>query len=604
MILQSIKYKTFSLLTILGMACTGCYSDAPSLPGGEEPDAPASDPDMVTLCLNISFDSQNGKTRADNEPDRYDDPSGDFEKLSTLRVIIVRNYKEEPAEDGYGVFQTGIVEDNRMVLTSDLGRPLYDNLEFKVIANEYKRIYLIANEQYLTAPDASLTAPQTYDTATKYLESFKGGDAGKEAGPIDLSSLSQWTVSVPDLTSSLNQITGYAGGLFSPSPSRRLPLTEFFDIEVKRTDEADDLFYSHLFLTRAAAKAVFYLNTSDNFAGDGVKNTFIRAIRLNGVGTTEYVFPNSTEYSPSKNDLISYTSEDLPASTLKKEAYITTFETPLSNREVSYLLNGLNEEIKKPVSGPKAINSTPIYFPESILKTGQNYTVEVQLSSGTWVEAPLQPQKNESGNQINNYNILEITKKDGTHHEAIARNTFLPIELNFDGAMNLTVNVLPWDREAYYVDFTANIGFNSGDYLSFTGTAGQSGDYLLLDKPTAQLVLNYGKAAQGRFFIASPADTRWDAYLITTGGTTDAIQFQIPDPKDSSKTINTTHISGIVGKNEAKFGIVATVAPGASQNSAQLMVIVTLANGTPVVANIIEDWHASSDRLTIIENPK
>lgn len=599
MMLKSIRYKALSLLAVLGVACAGCHSDTPCPPGVVEPDVPVPDPDKVTLCLNVSFEGQDGQTRADNDPDRYDDPSGDFEKISTLRVIIVRNYTEQPAENG-GVFQTGIVEDNRMVVTNDQGRPIYDNLEFKVIANEYKRIYLIANEKYLTAPDASLTVPETYDSASKFLDSFKGGEAGEKAGPVDLSSLTEWTVSVPGLTSSMSQIVGYGNGLFSPSSSRRLPLTEFFDVNVKRANEVNDQFYSHLFMTRAAAKAVFYLNTSDNFEvneGESIENTYIRAIRLTGVGTTEYVFPNSTEYFPSKKDLTQYTSEDRPANSPKKEAYVTTFKTPASNREVDYLISDVNAEIKKPAGGePRAITS-PIYFPESILDPGQNYTVEVQLNNGTWLTAHLDAESLK-------HNILTI--KDGdTEREAIARNTYLPIELNFDGAMNLTVNVLPWNRENYYVDYTANVGFGDEGFLAFTGTEGQTGDYLLLDRTAAQLVLNYGKVAHGSFYIASPVDARWDAYLITTGGTTDAIQFQVPDPADASKTITTTHISGIVGRDKAEFGIVATVAPGDSQNSAQLMVIVTLANGTPVLANVInKNWETDADRLTIIENPK
>ena len=84
----------------MGAVCAGCHSDAPCTPGGEEPEVPVPDPEKVTLCLNVSFDGQTGQTRAENDPDRYDDPSGDFEKISTLRVIIVRNFKEEAVPNG------------------------------------------------------------------------------------------------------------------------------------------------------------------------------------------------------------------------------------------------------------------------------------------------------------------------------------------------------------------------------------------------------------------------------------------------------------------------------------------------------------------------
>ncbi|MDE7347140.1 MAG: hypothetical protein K2N48_10445 [Muribaculaceae bacterium] len=576
--------KSLYLSAVLAvLVAGGCrHSDDPLPPAVEDPET--IDPDKLMLCLNVTFDGQDGSTRAD-EPDRYEDPSGDFEKISTLRVIIVRNM----SADG----KYGIVEANRLVMTNDAGHPINDNLEFKVIANEQKRIYIVANEDYLTAPEGFEGSP------ANFLDSFRARNSKDDSEVFsDLTALTDWTVSVPGLTPAMTQINGYAGGLFSPSPSRRLPLTEFFDIEVNRTDEVDDQFYSHLFITRTAAKAVFYLNTSDNFAvaeGEAIQNTSIRAITLTGVGTTEYVFPNKTEYSTPKDELIDYTTEDHPASL--KDAYITTFATPAGNREVTYLINDVNAQITKPADGKARSITSPIYFPESILEPGQHYSVGVQLNNGTWLSAPLDAESLQ-------HNILTI--KDGdVERDAIARNTYLPIELYFDGAMDLTVNVLPWNREDYYVDYTANVGFGDEGFLNISGTEGQTGDYLLLDKEAAQLVLNYGKVAHGSFYIASPVDAKWDAYLITTGGATDAIQFQIPDPSDSSKTITTTHLSGIAGDGKrAEFGIVATVAPGDSQNSAQLMVIVTLANGTPVVANVIKNWDTDADRLTIIENPK
>lgn len=597
MIFPGIKYYAIAAAICIGLACGGCRTqDDPCPPEG--PDSPAETPEMVTLCLDVAVEGEELQTRAEgdeedptvtadeNAPDRYEDPTGDFEKISTLRVIIVHNLNADKT--------SGTVEANRLVRTNDAGRPVQSDMEFKVVANELKRIYLVANENFITS------TPDGFNSPSAFLDSFKAPVNGKEGTRYDLTNLANWTVSLPGISSETTQIVGYGNGLFSPSLSTRLPLSEFFDLEVKRENEVEDQFYSRLFLTRAAAKAMFYLNTGDNFAvtdESEIKNTRITAISLSGVGTTEYVFPNSAEYNPSKEDIISLAPTDRPLTT--KEVYIKNFATPASNREITYVIDGLNIEIKKPANGAVAMLSTPIYFPESILAPGENYIVGVRLSNGKWIYAPL----NEESKR---HNILTIKDNDGLEHDAIARNTYLPIELNFDGAMNLTVNVLPWNREAYYVDYTANVGFGTeADFLTITGTEGQTGDFLLLDTEAAQLVLNYGKVAHGSFYIASPVDARWDAYMITTGGATDAIQFQIPDPTDPRKTITTTHISGIVGKDKAEFGIVATVAPGDSQNSAQLMVIVTLANGTPVVANVInKEWETDADRLTIIENPK
>lgn len=585
MIIKRIITKSLYLLAALALlGVGGCrHSDDPCPPQAEDPEV--IDPDKLMLCLNVSFDTQNDATRAgEPDPDDYYSASGDFEKIRTMRVIIIRNM----SADG----KSGIVEANRLVMTNDDGHPINDNLEFKVIANEKKRIYIVANEDYLTAPEG-------FKNPANFLDSFKTRVSKDEPEVFsDLTALNDWTVSVPGLTPAMTQINGYAGGLFSPAPSRRLPLTEYFDIEVNRTDEVDDQFYSHLFITRAAAKAVFYLNTSGNFAvaeGEVIENTYIKAITLTGVGTTEYVFPNKTEYSIPKDKLIDYTTEDHPASLPSKKAYITTFATPAGNRDVTYLINDVDTEIKQPADGnPRAITS-PIYFPESILAPDQHYKVGVQLSNNTWLYADLD-------NSITKRNILTI--KDGdVVRDAIARNTFLRIELNFDGALNLTATVLPWNREDHYVEYTNNVGITDQHCLIFSGTPGQTGDYLYLDEEAAQLVLNYGKVAYASFTIDSPIGNTWDAYLITTGGSMDAIQFQIPDPADKTKTITTTHISGKIGE-KAEFGIVSTVAPSDEQCSAQLIVMATLDTGTQVIVDVLKGWGSSNPGiLTVIQNP-
>lgn len=580
------------VLSVVAMA--GCGSDEVT-PEVENPREPR--PDEVTLCLDVSYDGVGTRTRAGGDPDRYDPASGNFEKIETLRVIIVRDIEE--GENGK---TTGIIEGNRLVATNEQGYPVYDNLEFKVLNHESKRIYLIANEKYLAS------SPVEGQSVSAFLDSYLVSKPS-DPKPYNIDALTNWTVSIPNVSD--NTVTRADMGMFNPFPVNNrknlLPLTEFFDVTVgdwdkdgNMVDTSDSRWFSHLFLTRCAAKAQFFLSVGNNFAGEGINNSKITAIRLSGIGTKEYVFPNKTEYSPSKETLITNGPDKTPNIS---EAYIKTFETPTDNELVTYQVSDLREEITqtpldeagKPTS--KLIENTLFYFPESILNTGNQYKVEVQIDDRNWFEGTLDT------------NILSVAGSD-----AIARNTYLPIVIEFTGAANFEVHVLPWNREDYYVDYTANVGFNENDYLVISGTEGQTGDYLLLDKDAAQLVLNYGKVAQGRFFISSPVAAQWDAYMITTGGSTDAIQFQIPNPKyisatatpDEPQTITTTHISGKVGEDEAKFGIVATVAPGDHQNTAQMMVIVTLADGTPVVANVLgPTWGTATsraDRLTIIEN--
>lgn len=580
------------IMPVLSLVAVGCSSEE-AAPEVENPREPR--PDEVTLCLDVSYDGVGARTRAENDPDRFDPASGDFEKIESLRVIIVRGI--ETGENGK---EKGIIEGNRLVATNEQGYPIYDNLEFKVIAGEMKRIYLIANEKYLDA------SPVPGQGVSAFLDSYT---ISKE---VEINLFTNWTVSIPDV--SATTVTTKEMGMFNPLKGRLLPLTEFFDVQVGERDEYGDVkdvpdnrWFTHLFLTRCAAKAQFFLKAGSGFAGENVRNSRITAITLSGVGNAEYVFPHETKYNYSKDYSKDYYKEELITNGPDKapnisEAYIKFFKTPEANKAVIYQINDLNEEIKQTPSGEgmptsKLIQNTLIYFPESILGEGKQYEVGVQIDGQNWFYAPLED------------NILSVAGND-----AVARNTYLPIEIEFTGAANFNVRVLPWNREDYYVDYTANVGFNDNDYLAITGTPGQAGDYLLLDKEAAQLVLNYGKVAQGRFFISSPVAAQWDAYLITTGGTTDAIQFQIPNPayKNDTETpdepvnITTTHISGKVGVDEARFGIVATVAPGDHQNSAQLMVIVTLADGTPVVANVLgPSWGTDTskpDRLTIIEN--
>ena len=552
MIPYNMRHIAAAAIVTAMAALSGCSQ--------QEEGAPVPDLPTVTLSLTLDTGVEAAPAgRADlNDKDGYEDPNGDFEKIHQLRIIIARQTDQEQ--------NIWTVEANRLVATSDEGYPIGDNLEFEVVANENKRIFLIANERFLTSPLAT-------GTTSAFLDNFNIDKT------IDFTQLENWTVSMPGVTDATTTVTT---GMFSPNrEGNRLPLTEVFDFYVDRAKAIDDICHARFFLTRAAAKARFYLDATDNFAGAETVNARIRAITLSGIGTTEYVFPNNAVYSKPKSELTD------PANAIQN-TYITSFSTPEANRPVTYSITGLNVPIRTPESGEPRLITPNIYFPESVLAPGEHYIVSVQLDNGTWLRAPLET------------NILSIAGND-----AIARDTALPIIITFNGTAAITARVLPWNRQDYYVDYTANIGFADEGYLRILGTAGQTGDYFSLNETTAQLVLNYGKTAHGTFEIASPVGAQWDAYLVTTGGTQNAIQFV--DPADPTKT--TTHISGKIGDTPANFGIVATVAPGATQNSAQLMVIVTLVDGTPVVADVIQGWETNPgggekiDRLTIIENP-
>lgn len=417
MIFKSVKYKTLTLLSILALGCAGCHhSDDPCPLEPEAPDAP--DPDKLTLCLNITFEGQESETRADlGDKDDYEEGSGDFESISTLRVIIVRDSVSKD-EDGNptGEVVKRAVEANRLVATSPQGYPLYDNLQFKVIADEDKRIYLIANERSLTPP------PGEWETASEFLDSYKVGNNFEL--DYSKSALTTWTVSLPFTTQVIDNVSKdvATSDLFAPTDENKLPLTEFFDIKADSQKTIDDIYYSNLFITRAAAKATFYLKPDGLEAA--YKDVQITSISLSGVGAEEYVFPLGEEYLDAEYSKGKY-QEGKP----DVKMYIKNFKTP-SQKTLTYLINKeniYNEEGE--MTGTKDLsiemvpeggaNSTrqilgPIYFPESILKAEEQYEVTVTLSTGAELKAPLVT------------NILNIGGR-----EAVARNTHLQITLEF-----------------------------------------------------------------------------------------------------------------------------------------------------------------------------
>lgn len=559
------------IIPVVGLALAGCSSSGKD----HDLEIPTERPDEVTLCLNVTFDGASptravsdtraaSATRGANDPDRYDPATGDFEKISTLRVIIVHDIKKNTVTGD----TTALVEGNRLVATNDQGNPLYDNLEFKVKANEDKRIYLIANEKFLTPPTPTSTS--SYTTATSFLDSFEVTTDPKKPKEVNIDALSAWTVSIPGITASTTNVDPYATGMFSPVEGNRLPLTEFFNISVGGKEEStDNRWYSHLFLTRCAAKVQFLLNVGSNFSTEAITPS-IKSISLSGIGTKEYVFPNGAEYSQPKSTLISDSGVDHDPG--KPEAYIKRFKTPVGNRLVTYKLTELTNNKLVSTNGSNVqLTNSPLYFPESILSIGAEYEVTVELSDGRILSAPLKT--NIATGTV--ANILQINNQN-----AIARNTFLPIELNFSGAADLTVSVIKWTPETYEFDFTDQVGQDQYDFLVLG-----NGTYESIDWSTGELVMKpYPYVFTGTFGLSSPVGARWDAYLITMTGDQDIIQFQTVDQQGNISY--STHISGQVGgKNTIK--VTPTALAGSEVRSAILQVTVTMLSGLTVPVNIL-----------------
>lgn len=550
------------LLVSLLSGCAGSSFEVPEEPGSPVEEVKEA---YVNLDFRISVNdgAASGSRAFDNEEDVYfEDPNSNYEMVHTLRVVIVREDKT--------------IEHNRMVtvrdnydgntITSD--DIINDNLQFKVVAGETKWIYLFANE---SAVNRNKAEGKMFDFTNRLA-------VGLEFPAEDVSDI---------LIERAENEAFINNGSSTPLAERSyIPMSEFFRVEIPAFEDinadivvdpsgvAEKYIEEHLFLTRSLIKFSFHISIPDDTERDNLIdfNVKLAGIKINNLSNSCYYLPNNTDYDPGKYDEESVNNPN---------RVIKSFDMPAdpgSSDCTFYFDSPLKLDINGEARSPR------LYLPET--KTDGEYLVTLMFSDPT---------------QDALYASKPLKLKD------IPRNTHVKVNITLgnEGILLLKVDVLPWNREDYYVDYTANIGFNGDDYLKIEGTEGQTGDYLSLSKSDAQLVLNYGKVVKGSFFIASPVDATWDAFLVTTGGEQDAIKFLIPDPYDNTKTITTTHLSGVVGKDKAEFGIVATVPPGPVRNSADLIVIVTLANGTPVVANIVGNWpDCKKDRLTVIENPQ
>ena len=405
------RFTLIALMTLLMASLAGCSQDEPSQPDVKN--------DGVILRLAIDT-GLNPSSRAD-APDFFEKPDGDFEKMYTLRVILINNENE--------------IEANKLVRTTEYGSPINDNLEFKVKSGN-KSIYLVANEASLTVPDdyAGSYDSGKYPNATAFLD-----DMFKVNSTFSSSILSNWLVSLPG-----NGQQEVTQSMYTDNPNANgLPLTEFFTFNVGATPEHnqyDETQTVQLFLTRAAAKATFNINVDGNYKGSGVNVT---GIRLNGLNVQQYVFPNKATYAVKNEDGTIETIEKeaviypgLPSAIKQVNRFLTSFATPERHFQAtgaSMVMNLPEKDFVEIKAGAKETFG-PVYFTESLMpNTTARFNVQVQLDGENWLDA--KPLGVGDGN-----NILLVNGA-----QAIARNTHLQINIGFtDNDITATVSLVPY----------------------------------------------------------------------------------------------------------------------------------------------------------------
>ena len=244
----------------------------------------------VQLVLRMSVNA--GGARMSDNPTRagsveFENPLNPREGVVSVRIIIVR-----PEADN-------IVEHNSKILFSKSDQ-IWEESQFytyRVIGGEYKRIYLIGNEDSLGEEIAAS------------LDDIKTGE------PL--------TFPLDDMTLSTEAGTPYITN--TAAEGTYIPLSEIFDIRVKEAEAGAEVKdEANLFITRAASKFSFTV-TSEPESVFGDRGLRITELSISGMADREWFFPHNTIYNPGKFDISNnplngrlITSFTTPAATITK----------------------------------------------------------------------------------------------------------------------------------------------------------------------------------------------------------------------------------------------------------------------------------------------
>ena len=505
------------------LAAVACSSEKPGEP------EPVTRGDDIDIELDVKvpgsgYSMRPTESRAE-EPDDYTPATYPTEDLVHLRVIIVDD-------------ATGEIAHNRGILFSN-GKPVADNMRFKVKSSADYTLYLIGN------------CENAGDNLDFGIDNLPVGSI-YPAGLIENTELE-----CPDGVI-LYDNTG--------SAKTYLPMSEKFQVTTEEyTGALGQTQLLPLFITRAASKFAFTISAAEDYT-DG-ESPALTSIQLNGLTDKEYFLPRDAIYNPDRweHSYNKYEGRE-----------IISFSAPGDLTYSSKIF-----DLPAPLQIEKGMTpyewNPELYFSEVPL-TPAGLTCTLSFDNGA--------------------NMLVPIKLPNLPY-GMPRNTLVKIDIIIgnNNAIVLDLQVLPWNQYVSEFNYSDEVNIASDGALSFI-----AGTYNGLDKTTGRLVLNdYPSATTGTFGIATPAGMRWDAYLLTESGATDAILFKLPDGTQSNT------ISGIIGaESKELFQIVAANPAGDTPNTAILQVVVTTADGRGVSANILNGAGYGSDvkYLTIIQNPK
>ncbi len=317
-----------AVLTIGGLLAGSCAHHDPDAPD------PALPEGSVYLTLQVRAlddtppscpDAAQAPAFEENDTTGFENPATDYEKMHTLRVIIVR--------------PDGEVEYNRFLRITGAGLPQEpDDMTFIVKAGESKKVYLFANEAAVPY-DFSQIRPETrFPTA--------------EVEDIKLT-------------------TDEKGRLIDNSGTEKtyVPMSETFDITIK-TPETNADFHQRadMFVTRAAVKFSFEVKGVPDL---GFSPLYVNSVSVSGMSDKEYLLPRNTVYKPTKYE---------PSDHTLNGRFITDYEVPADTSLNVYTFSTPGAATLPLKAGQTAAYTPYVYLPESADTSA--YSVSVDFRGG------------------------------------------------------------------------------------------------------------------------------------------------------------------------------------------------------------------------------
>lgn len=349
------RIRNMALVLLAGMILFSCSGGAvlpePEYPGpGQEPGV-EQEADMVYLSLSVAVNdisraarSRAGVVTTPDDDNYFEEPIGEYEKMQSLRVIILR-----PGGNG-----SYAVEQNHYMDFEAPGVTFRNGLQYNVRGGENKMLYLIANEK-ITGYD--------FDALTVGTECTSGFMEAITFGPA----------------SGLLLIDNRA------EPRRAVPMSESYHFYVPQGQvgvPGQNFDAGTLFLTRAAVKFTF------NVSSAGCEGLSLKSITFGGLSSTQYLLPKNTTYVPAKLMPDLYSPVASPGLGELGGRFITSYTVPGDAKAQSYSFD---------FEEPYALNSgsfsiqPQMYFCES--QYAMPYTVGVTLTGADGYKPTFEPQQ-------------------------------------------------------------------------------------------------------------------------------------------------------------------------------------------------------------------